>query len=89
MGTNIKNRIILDIFIIFSIITLPWWFSAILILFGIFVFKFFYEFILFGLLADSLYSVPREFFTSFQFISLLLFLFLFVPLDWLKERLRI
>lgn len=89
MGQNLKTRIILDILIIFSIALLPWWFTTILIVVGIFLFELFYEALLFGLIIDSLSGIPRELFFGKSFIYLLIIIILFVIINWLKNRLRI
>ncbi|MBU4479962.1 hypothetical protein KKG48_00775 [Patescibacteria group bacterium] len=89
MGTDIKTRIILDIFILFSIAVFPWWFSLILIIVGIFKFNDFYEAFVFGIIMDSFFGVQRKFFMNFECISFLFVLISFFFVTQIKKRLRI
>ena len=89
MGPNLKTRIILDILIIFSIALLPWWFTTILIVGGIFLFESFYEAFLFGFMIDSLYGISKELFFGKSFTYLLIIFILFVIISWFKNRLRV
>ena len=89
MGSNIKTRLILDIFIILSLMLMPWWFTSILIAIGIFVFGLFYEALVFGLIMDSLYGVPKELFFEIPFVSFVSFFVLLVCINWFKNKLRI
>lgn len=89
MGPNFKIRIIIDIFIILSIVTCPWWLTFLLVILGLFLFNKFYEAFLFGLILDSLYGISREVFLGKNYISILIVVVLFFLVNWLKKRLRI
>ncbi len=89
MGPNFKIRIIIDIFIILSIVVCPWWLTFLLIILGLFLFNKFYEAFLFGLILDSLYGISREIFLEKDYISILIVIVLFFLINWLKKRLRI
>ncbi len=88
MGSYIKTRIVLDIFILFSIATFPWWFSLVLIIIGILKFNNFYEAFVFAIISDSFFGVQRNFFMNFEFISLLSILILFFSINQIKKGLR-
>jgi hypothetical protein len=53
---NIAKRVVLSALFILSSFLLPWWLVIIIGLFLAFYFKNFYEFILSGLILDSLYG---------------------------------
>jgi hypothetical protein len=87
MGSDSSRRIIANIFICLSIFVLPWWLSISLILISFFIFKPFYEGLLFGLLIDLLYFNPRELFYNLPavFISLVV---IFILVQLLGKQLR-
>lgn len=89
MGSNIKNRIALDFFLIISIAIFPWWFSLLLISFGFFFFNFFYEALLFGIMIDSLYTAASKIFFGVPFATLVIIFILFLFVDWFKKELRL
>jgi len=84
-----KSRITLGALIILSIAIFPWWFTAILIIAGIFIFNNFYESFLFAVMIDSIYSIPRELFFNASFTSLLVVAILFFSIRGFKKSLRI
>ena len=89
MGSNTKNRIILDILIFLSIALMPFWVSFFLIALGFFIFSLFYEAFLFALIFDSIYFIPNNSFFSFNFFSFFITIILFFLMKEFKKRLRI
>ncbi|MBU1557917.1 hypothetical protein KKC45_03065 [Patescibacteria group bacterium] len=89
MGSNIKIRIILDIFIVISIAIFPWWFTTLLAIVGLFKVDFFFEAFVFAVIMDSLYYVPREIFFERPYVSLLVVTILFFFIKGFKKRLRV
>lgn len=78
---SIKQRIIIDIGLVFILIFFPWWVGSIIAIVLLFVVKDFFEILLFGLIVDSWYSVPsRELFGVGQgvFLSAVLLLLISV-----------
>lgn len=56
-------RILIDIFIVFSIFFFPWWVTALFVVLGIFFFDRFYEALCAGVFLDALYGIHgAEFF---------------------------
>ena len=77
MGSNSKNRIIINILIFLSIAFFPWWISLFLAILGLFLFDSFYEIFLFALIVDSFFYVPRSMFFNFHFVTFFAVLLLF------------
>lgn len=77
-------RIILNISLLISILFLPWWVSILLGILILFLYKF-YEIIIWGIFADSLYASIDGFF-GIQFIFTLTFTFLFLISILMKKR---
>ncbi len=78
-----SKRIFTDALIILSLLFLPWWCTALLVIGGIFIFEWFYEAIFSGFVMDSLYGVPTSFFHGFTFVmtlgaALVLAIFMYV-----------
>lgn len=48
-------RIFFDLFVFFSIFFFPWWFVSILAIVGLFLFDFYFEILLVGVLLDAIY----------------------------------
>ncbi|HVS80037.1 MAG TPA: hypothetical protein VHF05_03570 [Candidatus Paceibacterota bacterium] len=59
--TRAASRIILDGFILASLLYLPWWITALAAAAGCFLFESFFEAVAFGFIADCLYGVPGRF----------------------------
>ena len=54
------KRLIVDILLFISIFILPWWVTAILGFFGLFLFKHFYEFLIISAMIYALFSIPGD-----------------------------
>jgi len=74
MGSNSSRRIIVDVLIFLSIFIAPWWLSVFFISILFFIFKPFYEGLLFGLTIDLLYSNYREIFFGLPVVFIFLVL---------------
>jgi hypothetical protein len=61
-------RIFFILLTFISVLYLPWWLSALLILIGTVVFRSYYAGVMTGLVYDSLYSVPVAFLGNFNFL---------------------
>lgn len=81
-------RISAVIILLYSILFLPFWVSAILTLAGIIYFKFFIEALFLFLLSDLLYGVPEARFLNITFVSVLMISILFIVIEYLKKKLK-
>ena len=81
-------RIVFNIALVISILWLPWYISAILLVAACFSVRGFYEAVAHGILADALYAAPAGFHgfpylaTAFALLVLLLSLALRDRLSW-------
>lgn len=80
-------RILLNLFLFFSILFLPWWFTLFAAVAFLFIFEA-YEVLLWGLFADVLYSTPVPAYFNIEFLFTLLFFILFIGIHYIKKRLR-
>jgi hypothetical protein len=80
------KRVIFDFALFFSVLILPWWVSAILLLIGVFIFKKFYEFMVASVIIYSLYSVPKEGIIYSPIFFTLVLIALFILIEYIKER---
>jgi len=80
------KRVVFDLVLLFSVLILPWWVSAILVLAGVFIFKTFYEFIIASIIVYSLYAIPGEKLTSSPIFFILVIIILFVVIEYIKTR---
>jgi hypothetical protein len=76
----IIKRVIFDIVLFVSVLIFPWWISIFMLFVGIFIFDRYYEFILFGLIIFSLYSIPtpRIISSPIFFSSIVVFLYILI-----------
>ncbi|MBI5816913.1 MAG: hypothetical protein HZB09_00605 [Candidatus Yonathbacteria bacterium] len=81
-------RIFADILIVISTFFLPLWISFLGVIAGLFYFKNFYEAIAIGVLADMLYGVSLQKFFHIQWVTTVLFLFLYFAINQLKQYTR-
>lgn len=82
-------RISASIILLFSILYLPFWLSAILALLGMAYFSFFFEAVILFFLIDLLYGAPEAKFSGSVFVALLAALAAFIIIEFLKSRLRL
>ena len=80
------KRIILDIFLIISLFTLPWWVTSIFAIAGIFLFARYFEFILVAVLMHSLYAVSSVSFVTKPLFFYTVTLVLFVGIQMLRRN---
>ena len=84
-NSKVLQRIVVDVVLLLALFMLPLWLFVILALYTLFKYDNYYEFIFFGVLADSAYSLSGLFPLSgiiFSISSILIF----VVLVWLKSR---
>lgn len=81
-------RILASVLLLFSILSLPLWVSAILALAAMIYFSFFIEAVALFLISDLLYGVPRPIFFNIIFVSFIAALIFFVIIELLKKKLR-
>ena len=82
------RRILADIFLLISVFIFPWWLVLFLGALGLFLFRSFYEMLFLGVIIDSFYNAPIAPFHGFQFVAMLLSVFLFVTAQTLKRHMR-
>lgn len=80
------KRIIFDIVMFISVFVFPWWISVLLLLFGIFVFKNFFEFILATVIIYSLYSIPGSGLIASPIFFSLFIIILYIAIQFLKNN---
>lgn len=83
-----KKRIVFNIFLVASVIYMPWWVTAVLAVAGVFMFKRFYEIVAVGVLMDLLYGVPAPRFFNFWFVFTIGSLAVYLAAMKVKESLR-
>ncbi|HEY9481272.1 MAG TPA: hypothetical protein VIR98_03535 [Candidatus Paceibacterota bacterium] len=82
------NRTITDIVLILSILFLPWWVSAALLLVACFYFHHFFEAFVFGIMADALYAAPHAF-HNFPHLGVIFAAVSFLLSALIRERLAL
>jgi hypothetical protein len=83
-----KLRILVFIMLLFSVLYLPFWISAILALTGILLFDFFWEGTIAMLISDLLYGVRESKLSSFVFVSFLITVVAVVLAEFFKKKMR-
>lgn len=83
------GRFVFDIILLLSVFILPWWFFVIMAVIGGFVFPFFAEMIVIGLVVDILYHVPVDFFFLTDLIYFFVGLALFLVIEAIKKKTRV
>ena len=81
-------RISFSLILLFSILFLPFYISAILVLIGMAYFSFFIEAGLLFLLSDLLYAVKEIKFFNITFVSFLSSIIFLLVIEFLKKKLR-
>ena len=79
------QRIIVDAVLLMSLFMLPWWLFVIFALYALFKYDQYYEFIFFGIVFDSVYSVSDIFIFS-NLIFSASSVVIYVMSAWFKER---
>ncbi len=87
MGSNF-TRIIAVTISFLGVFVLPWWFFIFLLFFFFVKFPSFYEGLIIALIADLLYSVPRDIFLNLPVFFIFACLFFFLS-PIIKKQLRI
>jgi hypothetical protein len=82
---NYIERILVDLFLLFSLFLLPWWIFWPLAILMLFKYESYYELIFLAVLSDSIYSVPGIFIFS-KYIFTISSITTFFVVSWLKER---
>lgn len=77
-------RILAFFLTLVAVLVLPWWISAIIILFLMAYFPLYIESVFFGVLVDTVYSPEFSILYSFGFIAMILL----VMIDFLKKYIR-
>jgi len=81
-------RIIACIILLFSILFMPFWTSAILALAAMVYFSFFWEAALLFLLSDFLYGAAENRFLGVVFLSFIIFILLLLLTEFFKKSLN-
>ena len=81
-------RILASVILLWSVLFMPLWVSAILAFAGILYFPFFLEAVFLFFLSDILYGAPELRFFNNVFISFLMVIVCFIILELLKKKLR-
>lgn len=81
-----QKRVIFTILLLFSMLFLPFWISAILALIGIFYFDFYLEAFVIFLLADLLYSTTQTRFLELSFINALVVSLVIILGEFVKRN---
>jgi hypothetical protein len=79
-------RIAFHIALILSLLYLPWWAGAIILVCACFMLDHFYEAILYGILADALYG-SRFGINGFEYAATLFVLVFFIFASFIRNRL--
>lgn len=82
-------RIFINILILLSIFYLQWWITVFFILFGMFLFRNFYEGIFAGLLLDLLYGTSVKEFYGIWFVFTGITSIFFILIEFLKKNIRV
>lgn len=81
-------RILASVVLLFSILFLPFWFSALLALGGMIYFRVFFEAVALFFASDLLYGVPEPKFFGLVFVSFFTSLAALVAIEALKKKLK-
>lgn len=81
-------RIFINIALLVSIFYLPWWATTFIVLFGIFIFKNFYEAVLAGFLMDILYGTKTIEFMNIWFIFTAFYFLIYILITAFKKNIR-
>jgi len=81
-------RILAVIILLFSVLFMPFWVSAILTLGGIIYFRYFFEGAFMMLLSDTLFGVPEAHYYNMVFISTIAAIILISVAEFTKSKLR-
>lgn len=81
-------RIVAFIILLFSVLFLPFYVSAILAFLGMFYFSIFWEAIVVLFLSDLLYGAKEAKFSNTLFISLIVSILILVLVEFLKRKMK-
>lgn len=82
-------RIIAVIFLAYSMIFLPFWFSVVFSLLAMLYFHFFIEAVLLFLISDLIYGAREPKLFGLVFVSSMIVLVCFISLELLKKKFRL
>lgn len=80
------KRFLFDALLFISLFIFPWWFNAVFVLIGIFIFDNFYEFIISGVIFFSLYALPEARGLSSPIIFSLGIIFVYIVIQYIKSN---
>lgn len=81
-------RVISFIILLFSVLFMPFYISAILAIFGMFYFKIFWETVVIFFLSDLLYGAKEAKFSNTLFVSLIVSILILILIEFLKRKLK-
>jgi len=81
-------RIAFDLVAVVSALLMPWWFTAVLVVVLLFLFRDYYESLLLGFIVDIVFSAPTALFNDFQFVFTAVFAALFIVSLLVRRQLR-
>lgn len=81
-------RILASIILLFSVLFMPFWLSAILVFIGMLYFAFFWEAIILLFLSDLLYGAKEARFFYAVFISLIVSVIVLVIIEFVKKKIK-
>lgn len=82
-------RFFIDFILFTSIFLLPWWLVLVFSFLLTFYFSHFYEIFFLGLLIDILFSVPREIFYNFQYITVVITVIIYMLSLYIQKNIRL
>ncbi len=83
-----KYRVLSNLLIVLALFTMPWWFTVLLVLAAIFLFKHFFESLFFAIVLDSYYGAPGASFVGPNIFFLTVLGGTFLLSFFLKKHLR-
>lgn len=82
------QRLFASILLLFSVLFLPIWISALLAILLIFYFDIYWEAVVIFLLSDLLYGAPETLFFDFPFFTFVFSVVFLVLLEFVKKKLK-
>jgi len=86
---SLAKRIVVDVLLFASILWLPWWCAALVAFGATFIFDWYYEVVVAGFIADSLYGVPNARFHGFMFVATGISIILFFAALYARPKIRL
>jgi len=82
------NRFLFNILLIISVFFLNWWLLLLILMIGIFIFRGFYEGLLYAFIFDFIYGPEGMGYIYLKFTTIILFIIVFFIALQLKKHLR-